>query len=75
MENVQAVLDKAQVFDVIFELIYFNSSSAMFLFDLFNMLDDAAWVMVVKLQLNGVMRQTMTLWRRLVPTLRTHSNM
>ena len=42
MENVQAVLDKAQVFDVIFELIYFNSSSAMFLFDLFNMLDDAA---------------------------------
>ena len=42
MENVQAVLEKARVFDVIFELIYFNSSSAMFLFDLFNMLDDAA---------------------------------
>ncbi len=42
MENVRDVLDKAQVFEVIFELIYFNSSSAMFLFDLFNMLDDAA---------------------------------
>ncbi len=40
--NVRDVLDKTEVFEVIFELLYFNSSSAMFLFDLFNMLDDAA---------------------------------
>ena len=42
MENVQAVLDKAQVFDVIFELIYFNSSSAKFLFDFFEYLEESA---------------------------------
>lgn len=42
MDNLRDVLDKTQALEVIFELIYFNSSSAMFLFDLFNMLDDAA---------------------------------
>ena len=42
MENVRDILDKVPELEVIFELTYFNSSSALFLFELFSILDDAA---------------------------------
>ena len=40
--NLRTCLDKADAFEVRIHLFYFNSSSAKFLFDLFDLLDESA---------------------------------